>query len=224
VQTVAIRERMVSSLANVASELAAAVANGLGMPAVPAPMPKASERRVRPEVQISPPLSLFARPGDGSIRTRRIAILVADGVDGKSLMTIHRQLTEAGAVPRFVGIRLGTITGSAGEAIEVDATLETAPSVLFDAVVLPDGTDAAAALIKDGHSLEFLKDQFRHCKTILALGSGSELLDKASIVAEDTDSGVIRTSAPVSSEIVQTFVTAIAKHRHFERDSDPPAV
>jgi len=224
VQTVAVRERMVSSLANVTPELAEAVAQGLGMPHVPAAMPKASARRVRPEVEVSPPLSLFARPGDGSIRTRRIAILVADGVDGKSLMNIHRHLTDEGAVPRFVGIRLGAITGSAGESIEVDATFETAPSVLFDAVVLPDGAKAAAALVKDGHSLEFLKEQFRHCKAILALGSGTELLDKASIVPEDGDSGVIRTSAPAPSETVQTFIAAIAKHRHYERDTDPPPV
>ena len=224
VQTVAIRERMVSSLANVAPELAEAVAQGLGLPRVPDAMPKASGRRVRPEIDVSPALSLFARPGDGSIRTRRVAILVADGVEGGSLMNIHRRLSDEGAVPRFVGIRLGAVTGSAGESIDTDATFETAPSVLFDAVVLPDGVEAAAALIKDGHSLEFLKDQFRHCKAILALGSGTDLLDKASIPLEDGDSGVVRTSAPGRSQAVDEFIAAIAKHRHYQRDSDPPSV
>jgi catalase len=135
-----------------------------------------------------------------------------------------RRLTDAGAVPRFVGIRLGTVTGDADASIEVDATLETAPSVLFDAVVLPDGADAAATLAKDGHTLEFIKDQFRHCKTILALGSGSKLLDEASITAKDADPGVIRASAPATSQTVQTFIAAIAKHRHYERDVDPPPV
>ena len=224
VQTVAVRERMVSSLVNVASELAEAVAQGLGMTDVPEAMPKASNRRVRAEVDVSPPLSLFARPGDGSIRTRRIALLVADGVDGKSLMNIHQRLTAEGAVPRFVGIRLGAISPSAGDPIEVDATLETAPSVLFDAVVLPDGADAIEALAQDGHALEFLRDQFRHCKSILALGTGTELLEKAFIAPKDGDPGVISTSASAHSGAIQEFIAAIAKHRHYERDLDPPPV
>jgi catalase len=63
VQTVAVRERMVSSLVNVAPELANAVAQGLGMREVPAAIPKASEQRMRPEIAASPALSLFARPG-----------------------------------------------------------------------------------------------------------------------------------------------------------------
>jgi hypothetical protein len=41
-----------------------------------------------PEIKESPALSLFARPGDGSISTRKIAILVADGVTG-DLKALH---------------------------------------------------------------------------------------------------------------------------------------
>ena len=46
-----IRTRMVSSLANVAEELAQGVAEGLGID-VPEPMPKAIQRNVRPEVKL----------------------------------------------------------------------------------------------------------------------------------------------------------------------------
>ena len=42
---------------------------------------------VTPEVTASPALSLFARPGDGSIRTRRVAILVADGCRRRAAST-----------------------------------------------------------------------------------------------------------------------------------------
>ena len=94
VQTPAIRERMVSGLMNVATELAEGVAAGLGIREMPAPMPKVLTRDVTPEVSVSPALSLFARPGDGSIRTRRVAILVADGCDGESLVALADRLTE----------------------------------------------------------------------------------------------------------------------------------
>ena len=104
VQTPAIRERMVSGLMNVAPELAQGVASGLGIRELPAPMPKVQAREITPEVTASPALSLFARPGDGSIKTRRVAILVADGCDGAALVALSGRLTAEGAVPRFVGI------------------------------------------------------------------------------------------------------------------------
>ena len=51
---------------------------------MPEPMPKVLQKKVKPEVTQSKALSLFARRGDGSIRGRRVAIIVADGViDGE---------------------------------------------------------------------------------------------------------------------------------------------
>ena len=131
-------------------------------------------RNVKPEVKTSPALSLLARPGDGSIRTRRIAILVADGVDGDALRRdcTPRSSTD-GAVPRFVGPRLGAVRTANGDDIEVEVTLETAPSVLFDAVVMPGRRRGGRRRSrKIGQALEFVKDQYRHCKPILALGAG----------------------------------------------------
>ena len=195
VQVAAVRERVVAMLANVDGELVEAVALGLGIE-VPAALPRALEKSLDPEVETSAALSLFARPGDGSIRTRRIAILVADGVDGAGAAAIHAGLMEQGAVPRFVGARLGRVEGSGGKPIDVEVTLETTPSVLYDAVVVPAGADAVATLAQRGHALEFVKDQYRHCKPILALGEGRELLAKAGVPAElsdgEADPGVLR--------------------------------
>jgi hypothetical protein len=41
--------------------------------------------------------------------TRRIAVLVADGVPGADLKALHEGLAAQGAVPRFVSARLGTV-------------------------------------------------------------------------------------------------------------------
>jgi catalase len=222
----AIRERMVSSLRNVSEALASAVAEGLGVE-LPEPMPRAIKRIPKPEVTASKALSLLALPGDGGIATRKIAIFIANGVEGESLTAIMDALSEAGAVTRLLGSRLGTVTSEAGEAFEIDATLENSPSVLFDALVLPDGTEAVENLARDGHTLEFLKDQYRHCKTILALGASSMLLDKAGISpelptgAEDPGLLVTASSEALDPEI---FIAAVAQHRHPARDSDPPLV
>jgi hypothetical protein len=45
-----------------------------------------------------------------------------------------------------------------GNAIEVDVSLEAAPAVLYDALVLPDGDEAVTALRADGRTLEFIND------------------------------------------------------------------
>jgi catalase len=220
----AIRQRMVSSLRNVSDALARAVADGLGIE-LPAAMPRAMKQSPKPEVKKSQALSLLALPGDGGIATRKIAILVTHGVKGEALPDLKAELQEAGAVVRLLGVRLGTVTGADGAHLEVDATLENSPSVLFDAVVLPDGAKAVEALSKDGHALEFLKDQYRHCKTILALGEASRLLEKAGITPElptgGKDPGVLSVAAGKAPD-AQRFIAAIAQHRHPARDVDPP--
>jgi catalase len=227
VQTAAIRERVVSMLANVADELAQGVAEGLGIE-VPTPMPMVVPKITKPEVKASTPLSLFARPGDGSVKTRRIAILVANGVDAPSITALHTTLAGAGAVPRFVGARLGRVTGAEGETIDVEVTLEAAPAVLFDALVIPDGAAAIETLGQEGHALEFVKDQYRHCKAILALGAGTDLLARAQIPetlpSGDADPGMLRFEATDIDQAAAAFSAAVGKHRHFARQTDPPLV
>jgi catalase len=226
VQVPAVRERMVSGLMNVAAELAEPVAAGLGMRDLPAPMPKVMTREVTPEVTTSPALSLFARPGDGSVRTRRIAILVADGCDGASLTALADRLTDEGAVPRFVSTTLGSVQPADGDAIEVDVSLEAAPAVLYDALVLPDGAEAVAALRADGRTLEFIKDQYRHCKPILVLGASADLIAACGIDAALADGrpdpGLL--VAAKGKAPADDFIAAVAKHRHFARETDPPRV
>jgi len=225
VQTAAIRLRMVSGLRHVALTLAQAVAEGLGMPELPPPMPKALDREVTPEVSESPALSLFARPGEEGIKTRRIAILVADGCDVGPATALAASLMAAGAVPRFLGSRLGVVTGADETTLEVDAPIDGAPSVLHDAVVLVGGEAAAARLIADGRVLEFVKDQYRHCKTILAIGTGERVLTACGIdvLLPDgrPDPGIILEDDASSAN---AFIAAVARHRHFERESDPPRV
>ncbi len=225
VQVPAIRVRVVSQLANVDADLAARVAEGLGIE-VPEPQEAVVPKNNRPEVKKSPPLSLFARPGDGSIRTRRIAILVADGVDGAGAQALHAELLAAGAVPRFVGPKLGTVQSADDADIEVEISLEAGPSVLFDALAVPDGEASAQALAEVGQAKEFVKDTYRHCKPILAIGAGARLLDAAglppSLPDGKPDSGLLRSESV--DEAAQPFMAAIAKHRHFERQTDPPRV
>jgi catalase len=226
-QVPAIRERVVSMLANVDAGLAKQLAAELGMQ-LPKPMPKVLKSVTAPEVSVSPALSLFARPGDGSIATRRIAILVADGVDGEAAKVLHEGLAAVGAVARYVGIRLGAVKTARGDALEAEVTLETMPSVLFDAVAVVGGKDAVVQLGNVGHALEFIKDQYRHAKPILALGEGAELVENAGAPANlpsgEADPGMLIAKHGGAREALPAFIRAIARHRHHERETDPPAL
>jgi catalase len=221
VQTPAVRERAVSMLRNVDEGLAQRVADGLGIGLPPA-QPRALEPPVKSEVDASPALSLTARPGDGSIAARRIAIIVADGADAAALGAAYDQLLGAGAGPRFVGAKLGKVTSAQGDAIEIEATLETMPSPMWDAVLIDESADALA---KVGVAVDFVKEQFRHCKAILVRGAAPQLLAAAGLPATPTDGGFIVADASTPwPDAIDAFVKAVAAHKHYEREQDPSPV
>jgi len=221
----AIRERTVAMLRNASPELAAHVAGDLGM-ALPEPLPKAIEVPAIPEVESSPALSLLARPGNGGIRTRKVAVLVADGVEGSSLQTVIASLFAEGAVPRLVAARLGICTGVGGETFNPDATLENSPGFLFDGLVLPDGAAGVEALNSDAHTLEFLRDQYWHCKPILVLGASQALLAEAQVpftlTDESPDAALVLADASAAADAVADFILALGKPRDFSREANPP--
>ncbi|HSO44034.1 MAG TPA: catalase-related domain-containing protein, partial [Rhodoferax sp.] len=217
----AIRERMVASLVNVSAELAATVATGLGM-AVPKAMPKAMTDAVHPEVTASPALSLTALPGDGGIRTRSVAILVADGVDGRSIATVKAALLAAGAVVHLIAPRLGLVKPASGEPIDATGTLESSPPVLFDGMVLPDGPGGVTLLGGLIEVMDFITNQHRHGKTILALGAAKVLLELAgvatSLASGEADPGILSGDSAKAEQAIKGFITALGKHRHPERE------
>lgn len=100
--------------------------------------------------------------------------------------------------------------------------------MLFDALVLPSGAKAVEALCLDGRTLEFIKDQYRHCKTILAMGNSSEVLTKAGIPltlpSGEADPGLLIEGQNEGEADAQSFISALGRHRHDERDTDPPRI
>ena len=74
-------------------------------------VPAIRERMLSSLVNVSPALSLTALPGDGGVRSRSVAILVADGVDAKSLAVMTAALQAAGATAHLIAPRLGPVKG-----------------------------------------------------------------------------------------------------------------
>jgi catalase len=228
VQVAGVRARVVAQLRNVDEGLARAVAHGLGMDELPDPLPLIVKPSARPRVKASEALSLFARPGNGGIATRRIALLVSEGADINAISGLHAALAGLGAVPRTVGVQLGRAESANQEPIEIEVSMETAPAVLWDALVIFDVAGKTHPLADSGHAIEFLKDQYRHCKPIMLIGNAHTLLAKAGIPIESApgrqDPGLILMGREGVERAVPRFAEAIAKHRHFGRETDPPRV
>ena len=218
----AIRSRVVSMLRNVSENLALAIADDLGMK-LPAAMPPVLVNEPSQEVDESRSLSLFARPGSVGVQARRIAIWVGDGVDAKQANSIFATLRNAGANPRMLGPRIGEFKASDGSKLEAVASLETEPSVVFDGMVFPSGSaDFVKTFTGDGRAIEFVKDQYRHCKTMLFIGGASDMLVAIGLLGKPASSDGIIVGSKGGATDVDAFIEQLKLHRHFSRESDPP--
>jgi len=157
-----------------------------------------------------------------------VAILIAPGFDHASAQAVHDALVDEGAVPRFVGPRIGPIESESGDVIDCDASFENEPGFLFDAAAIPDGDKAVKALATFGQAAEFVVNVYRHCKPLLAIGAASAFLDangaSTKLDSGDEDPGVIVAGPGEFESKLTQFISAIAMHRHFERERDPPRV
>ena len=121
---------------------------------------------------------------------------------------------------------LGAVESESGDSIDVEISIDASPAVVYDAVVLPDGKDAVDRLAVLGQAMEFIKESYRHCKPLLALGASKALLDSAgawtTLPSGDPDPGVLHFDD--ARKALTPFVAAIAKHRHYERETRPPRV
>ena len=244
VETVPIRERMLFLLAQVDKGLANKVAEGLGASvptkldgpinmSVPGDLDpkKVQPKRVVQEMDISPALRMVDNPNfpNETIKTRKIAFLVADGFDDDAVLEMKQTLLTAGALVMTVAPRLGVLTGANGTSVKADFSFLTGSSVLFDAVYVPDGKASVTSLKAEPEAANFLNEAYKHCKTIAASGAGVELLAVAGVVTATDEiprtnklefrPGLLATRDAYAEGLGSQFVTAIARHRHWERET-----
>ncbi len=223
VERVEIRERVLGRLANVDADLTARVAAQIGLAA-----PKASKvdgplrrRNGKPaqRIESSPALSIIANAGEGSAKGRKVAILVADGVDGPAVAAMKAALKKAGVTGLVLADHLGTVASTDGEPVAVDHTIVTMPSIAFDAVYVPGGVDSARALAASGDAVHYVAEAYKHVKPIAAAADGADLLRQAGIVragqtGSDAGNGVF---VGTPAKIGAAFTRALAAHRVWTR-------
>ena len=209
-----IRARQVNEiLANIDLELAGRVAANLGLPAPTARTVPASKASVKPSPALSQDNLL-----SGDIASRKVAILVANGVDGKAVDAMKAALEAKGAHAKVLGPTSAPVKTADGKSLPVDASAEGLPSVAFDAVFVPGGADSVKALSTDGVALHFILEAYKHLKAISLSGEAKELLK---LLHLDEDAGLLCVSDSASFE---AFFDAIAQHRVWAREPKAKAV
>lgn len=198
-----VQQRMITHLAKVDGQLAKLVGNYLGI--------KAPEGQDSTKAGKAKGLSQEEGPKD-SIKTRKIAILAAEGVNSAELVRMEDRLKQQGATAELVAPHAGTLQSLLGDTLRVDKTLATADSAMYDAVYVAEGKESVGQLLGDYTARRFVRQAYDHGKALAAGQEGSALLTAVGIASSP---GVILNKQ--GADEAEAFVHAISRHRHWNR-------
>jgi catalase len=153
---------------------------------------------------------------------RKIAILLAAGVDIGEVVTMQSALKAENVSSEIVGPHIGEIKGQGG-ATEAKKTFANTSSVHFDAIYIPGGKAGTETLAGIPDALRFVDEAYKHGKAIAATGEGIDLVKKTKTgeLISDADSagqGVL--FAKNAKTLAADFIRAIAAHRFHNRQVD----
>lgn len=206
-----IRSRTVSHLLNIDAELAATVADGLGMP-----LPDAAVAARAPMTDLPPSDKLsIVKNGPDSFKGRKLGILLSDGADAAIFNALVKAVDDEGAVYEVIAPKIAGATLSDGTMVAAKQKIDGGPSVLFDAVVVLVSADGAALLSRDAAAKDFVTDAFAHCKFIGISADAKPIFVKAGI-ADDLDDACIAIGKPADA---QPFIQACRELRYWPRET-----
>ena len=205
-----IRSRTVSHLRNIDEELAATVADGLGMAL---PEPAKAARATIMDLPPSDALSIL-KNGPDNFKGRKLGILLTDGADAKMFDALVKAVAKEGAVYEVIAPKIGGVTLSDGTAVAAKQKIDGGPAVLYDAVAVVASAEGAALLAMDAAAKDFVTDAFAHCKFMGLTAEAQILFEKAGI-ADDLDEGCLPLA---TAKDAASLLTACRGLRHWPRE------
>ncbi|WP_421999182.1 catalase [Reyranella sp.] len=190
-----------ADLAKMVSEATGLAVKPAGTPEAPtpsAPTPSGPLRKNAARLK-SPALSMDKAPP--TIKGRKVAVLVGDGIDTAEVEGLLEALKAAELVPETIGPRAGTVAASEGP-MKVNRAAPNAPSVVYDAVLVPTGI--GEALAKMTLAQRFLHEAYRHGKPI-AVARDAEVLLKAAGVPTDAEGLAIAEGGALGEGLVENL-------------------
>lgn len=220
-----IRERQVAILHQIDKTLAQKVGDNLGIkpPKELDELTLSFARQNHPnyplqpkkqEINSSDALSMKVKEGEGTIKTRKVAFLVDNGVSKKSVDQLKKALEKEGAQAVLISSKVGVLTYEEGSKEKISHSYLTDPSVCYDAVFTPSGKSIESLKLNPDY-YEFINDSYRHCK-ILAFAKGAGTLMDNSFVKPDR--GVILEDE--NENWIVDFIQVMKLHRIWDREEE----
>ncbi|KIA65205.1 catalase [Nocardia vulneris] len=197
----AIKQRAVTVLRQIDEQLAATVAQGLGLP-----LDGKAGKKV--EVVVSPALSQLGGkwPTDGRI----IGVFADDTTDAAALAGTVAAIADQSMTPLVIAPHGGEL-GKGARQVPISRTLDTARSIEFDALLIA-GTAA------DPRLPLLLQEAHRHLKAIAYTAAGADAIRSAGIAEESA--GVV--AAETTDSAFDALTALLPEHRVWARAGEYP--
>ncbi len=120
------------------------------------------------------------------LQNRRIAVLVADGVEQYHIDAPLKALQDANAEEYLIGPKRGKVRAikqrKKGDKLPIELAIDDVHPASFDALLLPGGADAVATLVFNRQALLFIRAMVLGGKLVAAIGHAPRLLAAANAV------------------------------------------
>ena len=164
-----------------------------------------------------------------NLKTRKVAVLVADGVPAAQVTAIKEALKAVGAKAEVLASHLGSVISAEGQPVAIDKALPSSGgSVAYDAIFIPGGK-SAEALRKQGPVRYLIAEAYKHAKPIGSVDEANELVRLAITLegvsepepnkksAANRSLGLVEGASSDLQGFATEFILALEAGRFFDR-------
>lgn len=128
-----------------------------------------------------------------ALQSQKIAVLISNGFNESEFLLIQRAMIDQGASLKIISTDSGLVNGWDGKGwghnFAIDAQLNTALGIDYDAVIIPGGQRSLDKLKLTAHSRRFIGSFLAAMKPVVCMGDAVQLLAHTDHVAGKTVSG-----------------------------------
>jgi len=127
------------------------------------------------------------------LQSLKVAVLMANGFNESEFLAIQRAMIDQGASLRIISTDSGLVNGWDGKGwghnFAIDAQLNTALGIDYDALIIPGGQRSLDKLKLTAHSRRFVGSFMAAMKPVIAMGDAVQLLAHTDHISGKTVSG-----------------------------------
>lgn len=127
------------------------------------------------------------------LQSLKVAVLMANGFNEREFLTIQKAMIEQGASLKIISTDSGLVNGWDGKGwghnFAIDAQLNNALGIDYDAVIIPGGQRSHDKLKLTAHSRRFIGSFMAAMKPVICMGDAVQLLAHSDHVSGRTVSG-----------------------------------